>query len=112
MNRPGHQTGKLCGRRDRLTRPLSDNVSRDPPRRPFLAVLPNDVGQFAFAQTIDQIRRRAAEARIESHVERAVVPEAEPTRRVIQLIGREPQVREPQTPNPKPQTPNPSRPNT
>lgn len=87
-----HQVGQLprCG--DRLHAAGCCNLSRDRPAQPLLAEPEDDIRQLTLAQRRQQVRGRRPGRSIQPHVQRRVLTERHATRRVVHLVGREPQV--------------------
>ena len=84
----GHQVGR--GRE----RPPPHDGTRDAPREPLAAVLEQDARQLGLVRSVHEFGGRLAARRVEAHVERLVVLEAETALRFVQLIGGHAEVEE------------------
>src|SRR4029077_19458782 len=67
--------------------------ARDASRRGFLAELTKDAGQFLFAVIVNDCRRCDARLRIHPHVERTVSNQTETALRILELAGRNTQIK-------------------
>src|SRR5215472_14898740 len=65
----------------------------DPARGRFFAQFTEKAGQFFFAVFVCNCRRGEACSRVHAHVERTIAHETEPTLRVLELPGRNTQIK-------------------
>jgi len=80
-----HDLGQLAGRGDRPLAARLDDRPRDPAGEAFLAVAVEDVRDLPLVPSVDDVRRREIGGPVHPHVERRVVPVAEPALRLIEL---------------------------
>ena len=77
-----------------LRRAPFDDPPGDPAAEPLFAVFEDHVRQTRFAQRVHEVGRRGTGSAVQSHIERAVVFEAQPAVGVVQLIRTEAEVGE------------------
>jgi len=81
----GDHLGQLQRADERLVGAIGNDRSRDARRLPLFAELAEDPHQLRFGGRVDDVCRAHALPRAHSHVERTVVHETEPARRVVEL---------------------------
>src|SRR5207253_9715096 len=89
-----HQVGELRRRLQWGAPPRLDTLAGDAAAVTLFAVVPEPIRQFTLAQPLNQGAGRFSLARIEPHIERAVLLKAEAALRTINLIGANAQVRQ------------------
>ena len=92
-DRRGNQFREPGGRPDRVPFPALDHRAGDPPGKPLLPELEEDVREILLPRVPEDLRRRRpAAVRVPPHVEGTLHPERETARGVVELEGRDPQV--------------------
>lgn len=91
-NAPANDLGKSGGGSDRFPFTFFDDPASNSPTVTFLAVFEDDVRQILGGESVDEIGRGLLAIGVESHIQRAVVREAEPSVDPAELVGRETQV--------------------
>ena len=72
----------------------SDDSPGDTPGESFFPVLTNDAGELRDARGVYEVFGGTLRVRVHSHVEGPVVSEAEPSLGVVEVEGRNPEIRE------------------
>jgi len=89
----GNQLREPCGRPDRILFSALHHRAGDPPGKPLLSELEEEVGEILLPRVPEDIGRRGpAAVRIPPHVEGTLHPEREAACRVVELEGGDPQV--------------------
>jgi len=88
----GDRVGEIPPRANRLMPAPFDDVPGDPTTVRLFAVAREDFSKFRFTQTRDQFCRRFSLSRVKPQIEGTVRRKAETSRRIGQLVGRQPQV--------------------